>query len=121
MLRRPRHGTEVECSHASLGGYPDLSGRRLRGIGAACATDWMGQCWHEQRREGPTSARTIRVHGAPPFVRGRAAAPSLTAGRLRAVRLLARAIVANRRDRRPEQRHYAIGPATGGTTCVIPA
>src|SRR6202020_141941 len=34
-------------------------------VASACAWDKQ-----EQRREGPTSARTIRVHRAPPFVRG---------------------------------------------------
>ena len=34
-------------------------------VASACAWDKQ-----ERRREGPTSARTIRVHRAPPFVRG---------------------------------------------------
>jgi len=55
--------------HNRLTGYVLATAAAVLGqvkrAASACARDWQGQ-----RRIGPTSARTIRVHRAPPFVRG---------------------------------------------------
>ena len=58
ISRQHRRLTVTPCSGRAI--------ERVKAtVASACAWDKQ-----EQRREGPTSARTIRVHRTPPFVRG---------------------------------------------------